>query len=48
MQLHYMDTDSFVIGVKTNDISAELQYLNELFDFSNLNKNHKLFCKAKK
>lgn len=32
--LLYTDTDSFVIGVYTNDISADLKNINEICDFS--------------
>ena len=40
LQLHYRDTDSFVLGLNTNDIVEDLRSFNELFDFSNLNKYH--------
>ena len=43
LQLHYMDCDSFVLSIKTNDIIGNLKDLKELFDFSNLDKNHELF-----
>ena len=42
-QLHYMDTDSFVLSVKTKDIIKDLKKLESIFDFSNLDKNHELF-----
>ena len=42
IQLHYMDTDSFVISVNTKDIKKDFQNLEHMFDFSNLDKNHEL------
>ena len=38
-----MDTDSFVLGVNTEDIVNDLKNLEDIFDFSNLDKNHELF-----
>ena len=43
IQLHYIDTDAFVLSVKTKDIIKELKNLEEKFDFSNLEKNHEIF-----
>ena len=43
IQLHYMDTDSFVLNVSTKDIIKDLKNLEDIFDFSNLDKNHELF-----
>ena len=48
LQLHYMDTDSFVLNVKTKDSIKDLKNLEELFDFSNLNENYELFSSKKK
>ena len=48
LQLHYMDTDSFVLSVKTKDIIKELKNFEDLFDFSNLNENHELFSSKNK
>ena len=45
LQLHYMDTDSFVLSVSTKDIINNLKNLEDLFDFSNLDENHDLFTK---
>ena len=47
IQLHYMDTDSFVLCVNTKDIIKDLKNFQEIFDFSNLDKNHELFSKKK-
>ena len=41
IQLHYMDTDSFVLSVKTKK-------LEDMFDFINLDKNHELFSNKNK
>ena len=41
IQLHYMDTDSFVLSVNTKDIIKDLKNLEDIFEFSNLNENHK-------
>ena len=43
MQLHYKDTDSFVININRKNIIKDLKNLEDLFDFSNLNENHQLF-----
>ena len=43
IQLHYMDTDSFVLSVNTKDFIKDLKNLEDIFDFSNLDKNHELF-----
>ena len=40
LQLQYMDTDSFVLSVKTKDIITDWQNLEDLFVFSTLNENH--------
>ena len=46
-QLYYMDTDSFKLSVNTKDIIKDLKNLEDIFDFSNLHKNHELFSKKK-
>ena len=43
IQLHYMDTDSFILSVNTKDIIKDLENLEDIFDFSNLDKNHEVF-----
>ena len=48
IQLHYMDTDSFILGVNTKDIIKDLKNLENIFDFSNLDKNHELFSDKNK
>ena len=47
IHLHYMDTDSFVLNVDTKDIIEDLKKMEDIFDFSNLDKNHELFSKKK-
>ena len=48
IQLHYMDTDSFVLSVNTKDIIKDLKNLENFFDYSNLDKNHELFSNKNK
>ena len=48
IQLHYMDCDSFVMSIETQNIINDLKNLEDLFDFSNLNKNHELFSNKNK
>ena len=46
IQIHYQDTDAFIMSIKTTDIVndlSNLQHQHKMFDFSNLNKEHKLF-----
>ena len=38
-----MDTDVFLLSVNTNDIIRDLNNLEDIFDFRNLDKNHELF-----
>ena len=47
-QLHYIDTDSFVLSVNTKDFIKDLKNLEDIFDFSNLDKNHELFSNKNK
>ena len=48
IQLHYMDTDSFILSVNTKDIIKRLKNLEDIFDFSNLDKTHELFSNKNK
>ena len=48
IKLHYMDCDSLVLSIETQNINNELKNLEDLFDFSNLNKNHELFSNKNK
>ena len=47
-QLHYMDTDSFILSVNIKDIIKDLKTLEDIFDFSNLDKTHELFSNKNK
>ena len=40
LQLHYVDTDSFVLKTKTENIIKTLKNSEDMFDFSNLNEKH--------
>ena len=40
-----MDTDSKMIGLNTKNYIKDLESLENLFDFSNLNENHQLISK---
>ena len=44
-QLHYIDTDAFVLNLNTEDIMKDLKNLEHIFDFNNLHENHELFSK---
>ena len=48
IQLRYMDTDCFVLSVNTKGISNDLKNLEDIIDFSNLNKNRELFSNKNK
>ena len=44
IELLYMDTDSFVLSVKYRKMLFRIYIIfKDLFDFSNLDKNHELF-----
>ena len=42
MQCHYINTDAFVLSIALKDIIEDLEHLEDMFDFSNLDKNHEL------
>ena len=48
IQLHFMDTESFVLSVNTDDMIKDLKNLKDISDFSNLDKNHELFSNKNK
>ena len=48
IKLHYMDCDSFVLSIETQNEFNDLKNLEQLFDFSNLNKNHEQFSEKNK
>ena len=43
LQLHYIDTDEFVLSLKTKDMIKNLKKLEDLFDFSNIDEKHQIF-----
>ena len=43
LQLHYMDCDSFVLSIKSENIIKDLKNLEDIFDFSNIYENHELY-----
>ena len=45
LQLHFVDTDAFVLSVNTNDIIKDSKILEDIFDFSILDENHELLSK---
>ena len=47
-QLLYMDPDSFALSVNTKNIIKNLNNLENIFDFSNLDENHELFSNKNK
>ena len=47
-QLHYMDTDSFILTINSSNIIKDLQNLEDLSDFSYLSNNHDLFSDRNK
>ena len=48
IQLHYVDTDAFVLSLNTKDIVKDLKNIEDIFDFSNLDKTHEIFNKKNK
>ena len=44
----YLDTDSFVLSFNTEDTIKDLKFLEGIFEFSNLDKNHELFSDKNK
>ena len=47
IQLHYMDTDKFLLSVNIKDIIKDLKNLEDIIDCSNLDQNHELLSKKK-
>ena len=48
LHLHYMDTNSFNLSVNLNDIIGSSRKLEDIIDFSNLDKNNELSSNKKK
>ena len=47
LQLHYIDTDGMILSMKTENIIKDIKNSEDIFDFSNLDKNHELFSEKK-
>ena len=45
--MHYIDTDAFVLSLKTQDVMKDLKNL-EIFDFSNIDENHEIISNKSK
>ena len=41
--MHYMDTDSFILSIKTGDLIKDLEYFKNDFDFSEFYENYELY-----
>ena len=48
IQLHYIDTDAFVLSMNTKNIIKDFKKLEVIIVFSTLDKNHELFSNKNK
>ena len=48
LELLYSDTDSFIYSIKTEDVYADLQKMDDSFDFSDYPNDHFLFSNVNK
>ena len=49
MELHYLDTDSFIFSFKPiKSLNEDLNYFEEVFDFINLDPSHELYSEDNK
>ena len=48
LQLHFMDCDSLILGIKSENIIKDLKTLEDIFDFSNIDENHELYNEKNK
>ena len=48
IQLHYMDCDSFILSINSENIIKDLKNLEDIFDFSNIDENHELYSEKNK
>ena len=48
LQLHHFNTYGMILSMNTKAIIKDLKKLEDFFDFSNLNENHKLFSNKNK
>ena len=43
IKLHYMDCDSFILSIKSENKIKDLKNLEDIFDFSNIDENQELY-----
>ena len=48
LQLHYMDCDSFILSIESENIIKDMKNLEDIFDFSNIDENHELYSEKNK
>ena len=48
LQLHYIDTDGMFLSTKIQNIINDLKNLEDIFDFSNFDKNHEIYSERNK
>ena len=48
LQLHYMDCDSFILSIKSENIIKDPKSLENIFDFRNIGENHELSSEKNK
>ena len=48
IQLRYMDCDSFILSIKSENVIKDLKNLEDVFDFSNIDENHELYSEKNK
>ena len=48
IQLHYMDCDSFILSITSENIIKDLKNSENVFDFSNIDENHELYSEKNK
>ena len=48
LQLHYNDTDCFVLSIDSDDLNNDLKDLEDIVDFSILDKNHEIYSTKNK
>ena len=48
LKLHYMDTDSFILSIKTDNLEKDLEHFKNDFDFSDLPVDHALYSSENK
>ena len=48
IQLHYMDCESFVLSLKTENFNEDFKILEDIIELSNLDEHHEFFSNKKK